>query len=287
MMSSLRDGGDDDDLPPFLCIAGSAASGIIVLCDHASNRVPRGLGDLGLPAAEFERHIAYDPGAAAVTRALAAQLDAPAIMTTFSRLVIDPNRGTDDPTLVMQISDGTVVPGNARIDEAGRQGRIARFYEPYHAAIDAAIEHRLAAGIVPALVSVHSFTPVWRGRARPWQVGILWDRDPRLATALIAALEADSGLVVGDNEPYSGALTNDTMFRHGTRRGIAHALIELRQDLIADDQGAESWAGRLAAILREVDKRPEIHEFRSYGSRSRPVGHICGRGGRSRERIQQ
>ena len=273
-MSASREGADEGSdgggRPPFVRIPGDPAASLLLLCDHASNRIPDGLGNLGLPASEFERHIAYDPGAAAVTRALAARLSAPAILSTFSRLVIDPNRGRDDPTLVMKLSDGAVVPGNRHVGDSERRRRIVNFYEPYHAAIDAAVDERLAAGIVPALVSIHSFTPAWRGQIRPWQVGILWDRDPRLAVPLVAALRADGALTVGDNEPYSGALRNDTMYRHGTRRGLAHALVELRQDLIADEAGVQGWAERLATILRDLNRREEIHEVRRYGSRSEP-----------------
>jgi predicted N-formylglutamate amidohydrolase len=275
LSEEARGDADVDASTAFVRIAGDPASGLILLCDHASNRVPEELGDLGLPHAELSRHIAYDPGAAAVTRALAAQISAPAVMSTFSRLIIDPNRGEEDPTLVMRLSDGAIVPGNAYVDACEKRRRIARFHQPYHAAIAAEIDDRLTRGIVPALVSVHSFTPVWRGRPRPWQIGILWDRDRRLAAPMIAALAADPALTVGDNEPYTGALRGDTMYRHGTRRGLAHALLELRQDLIADDDGAEAWAERLAAILTELDRRKDIHEIRHCGSRTGPVDPIC------------
>lgn len=275
-MQSYSEGTTDDDgaLLPYFQIAGDRGASMILLCDHASNRIPREFGDLGLPHAELSRHIAYDPGAAAVTRALATRIRAPAIMSTYSRLVIDPNRGEDDPTLVMRLSDGTVVPGNIGVDEIEKNRRIARFHRPYHNAISAELDERLARGITPALVSIHSFTPVWRGRMRPWQIGVLWDRDPRLAVPLIAALAADSALNVGNNEPYAGALRGDTMFRHGTCRGLAHALIELRQDLIADNVGVEGWANRLATILTELDRREEIHQIHHRSSRSVPVDPI-------------
>lgn len=268
---AAEDADDDGATAPVLRIGGNRAAGLILLCDHASNRVPEEYGDLGLPHAELSRHIAYDPGAAAVTRALAARIAAPAIMSNFSRLVIDPNRGEDDPTLIMQLSDGAVVPGNAGIDEIERHRRIASFHQPYHAAIAAEINGQLDAGIVPALISIHSFTPVWRGHVRPWHVGVLWDADRRLAAPLIASLAADPALDVGDNEPYTGALRGDTLFRHGTCRGLAHALIELRQDLIADAAGVEAWADRLAAILTELDRRDEIHRLCRHSSRSGPV----------------
>lgn len=261
---------------PFVRIAGDPASGLILLCDHASNRVPEEFGDLGLPRAELSRHIAYDPGAAAVTRRLAARIGAPAVMSTFSRLIIDPNRGEDDPTLVMRLSDGALVPGNVHIDGSEKCRRIARFHQPYHAAIAAEIDNRLARGLVPALISIHSFTPVWRGRVRPWHIGVLWDGDRRLVAPLVAALAADPALCVGDNEPYTGALHGDTLYRHGTRRGLAHALIELRQDLIADEGGADAWAARLAAILTDLDRLESVHEIRYHRSRTDPVDPIDG-----------
>ncbi len=247
---------------PVSRVDGEPASGFLILCDHAGNRLPLEYGDLGLPAQTFTRHIAYDPGAEAVARGLAARLGAPAVLANFSRLLIDVNRGTDDPTLVMRLSDRTVIPGNANVDEKERARRIARFHEPYHAAVEAAIDRAMATGRVPALISIHSFTPVWRGKVRPWHAGILWDNDPRLPGPLLAALRTDADLVVGDNEPYSGALANDTMHRHGTARGLAHALVEIRQDLIGDPDGAEAWAERLAMIVAELNHREDLHEVR-------------------------
>lgn len=225
---------------------------ILLVCDHASNFVPPDYGRLGLDPAEFERHIAYDIGAEGLTRALAARLGAAAVLSRFSRLVIDPNRGLDDPTLVMRLSDGAVVPGNAGVDAAERERRIARFYAPYDAALSQAIEDATASGAAPAIFSLHSFTPLWKGAVRPWHAGILWDRDARLARPLIDALRADPALVVGDNEPYSGALPGDTMWRHAAARGLPHALIEIRQDLICEERGIEDWADRLAPILERL-----------------------------------
>lgn len=254
--------------PAFTYIEGDPACGLVLVCDHADNHVPAEYGDLGLPPSEFQRHIAYDPGAAPLTRLLAASLGAPAVLSTFSRLLIDPNRGEDDPTLIMRLSDGAVVPANAAIGEAERQSRIARFHLPYHAAIDAAVERAIATGVIPVLFSVHSFTPVWRGVPRPWHAGILWDKDPRFAVPLIDALREDASLVVGDNEPYAGALLNDTMYRHATRRGLAHALIEVRQDLIADEARVASWSARLAPILARLNAQPDVHVVRRYGSKA-------------------
>jgi predicted N-formylglutamate amidohydrolase len=270
-MNRIAPVADPAAIPPFEEIAGDVAGGLILICDHASNRLPPGYGTLGLPASELERHIAFDPGAAAVTRALASRLHAPAVLSSFSRLLIDINRGADDPTLVMRLSDGAVVPANRGAGEAERARRIALYHAPYHDAVARLIDRALAAGTVPAIISIHSFTPVWRGQARRWQVGVLWDADPRVAAPLIAALAADGATVVGDNEPYDGALAGDTLYRHGTARGLAHALIELRQDLIADDAGVAIWADRLAPILADINRRPDVHEIRMHGSRTGPV----------------
>lgn len=254
----------------FTVLSGRFDSGVLVLCDHAGNAFPPGYGRLGLPPAEIERHIAYDIGAAAVARHLAAALEAPAILTHYSRLLIDCNRGLDDPTLIMRLCDGTVVPGNRHVDLAESQKRIRLYYEPYHAALDGLINDSLAAGVPPALVSIHSFTEAWRGCARPWHAAILWDKDPRLARPLLAALAEEAGLVIGENEPYSGRLEGDSMWRHGTLRGLAHAIIEVRQDLIRSERGQEDWGLRLTRVLRSLlareDLRRDWRRVHHYGS---------------------
>ena len=233
-------------------VAGRAENPLLLLCDHASNRVPDEFGSLGVPAAQFERHIAYDIGASAVTLGLADRLGGGAVLSRFSRLVIDPNRGMDDPTLIMRISDGAVIPGNAAVDEAERQRRIAAYHRPYHAAIAGAVADATARGLVPFLVSIHSFTPVWRGWNRPWHVGILWDRDAGVAHAVIEGFKRQGDLVVGDNEPYHGGLEGDTLNTHGTRAGLPHALIEIRQDLIADKSGVDEWVERVARVIEPI-----------------------------------
>jgi predicted N-formylglutamate amidohydrolase len=238
----------------FARISGDLKRGIILIADHARNSLPSEYGSLGLPPQQFERHIAYDIGVEAVTRGLALKLRCPAFLTTFSRLLIDPNRGADDPTLIMRVSDGAVIPGNALIDESERERRLVRFHRPYHAAIAAEIDAALAQGIDPLLVSVHSFTPYWKGTARPWHVGVLWDEDHRFAHHLLEALRAQGALCVGDNEPYSGALEGDTLYTHGTSRGLRHGLIEIRQDLIARQTGVDEWISRLAPILEAFMK---------------------------------
>jgi predicted N-formylglutamate amidohydrolase len=207
-----------------------------------------------------------------VTRELAALLGAPAVLANFSRLLIDPNRGEDDPTLIRQLYDGTVVPGNYPMTAEERERRLVRFYRPYHDAVASMVASVAeASGVAPFLFSVHSFTPVMQGVARPWHVGILWDSDDRAPKPLIEALSAEADLVVGDNEPYDGALRGDTMFKHAIVNGFAHALVEIRQDLIADNTGAVAWANRLAPIVDAINRRPDIHEVRMYGSRTGPL----------------
>jgi predicted N-formylglutamate amidohydrolase len=231
---------------------GEVAAGLLFLCDHARNDLPAAYGKLGLPPEQFQRHIAYDIGARDLTLGLAQRFRAPAVLTCFSRLLIDPNRGIDDPTLIMKISDGAVVPGNRDVGEAERNARIARYWRPYHQAITATLDGMESRGLSPVIVSIHSFTPTWRGWPRPWHVGLLWDSDDRLVTPLLAGLRADPSLVVGDNEPYHGALEGDTLNTHGTRRGIPHVLIEVRQDLIADVAGVGEWVERLAKVIGEA-----------------------------------
>lgn len=223
-------------------------SGLIFLCDHASSTLPEGYGSLGLPSQLLATHIAYDIGAAEVVRALAARFGASAILARWSRLLIDLNRGGDDPTLVMKLSDGSVIPGNRDAGAEEIAARLNAWHAPYHAAIADEIARLRHCGVVPVLVSIHSFTPVWKGRARPWEIGVLWDRDDRLPRPLMQRLE-EAGFVVGDNEPYSGALENDTLNQHGTKNGLPHVLIEIRQDLIAGPETAKAMAGNLGDIL--------------------------------------
>jgi predicted N-formylglutamate amidohydrolase len=238
--------------PAYEIANGGARPHLIFVCDHASNALPPEYGTLGLEPDLFRRHIAYDIGAADVTRAMANAFEAPAILGTYSRLLIDLNRGADDPTLVMKLSDGAIIPGNAKADAAEVANRTRRFYRPYHDAIEAEIARASAQGIVPVVISIHSFTPEWRGKKRPWQVGVLWNRkDGRLALPLLEALRRESDLTVGDNEPYSGELEGDCMEQHALAHGFAHVLIEIRQDLIETAAGAAHWAQRLTPILRE------------------------------------
>lgn len=242
---------------PAYEIAGADRPGRwLVTCDHATNHVPDWVqgGDLGLPAADMGRHIAYDIGAAGVTRHLAALLDSPAILSCFSRLVIDPNRGEDDPTLLMRLYDGTIIPANRHAGPQDLTERLDRLYRPFH---DAYAD--LAAKMQrPVICAIHSFTPRLRSRApRPWEVGVLFAHDDRLAKPFIAACRAQ-GWCTGENEPYAGHLPGDAIDRHALQHGRPNVLIELRQDLIADEAGQMAWADRLAPILQNVLKDSQL-----------------------------
>ena len=222
----------------------------LVTCDHASNRVPDDVagGDLGIEAADMARHIAFDVGAAGLAMALAVRLDCPAILSDFSRLVIDANRGEDDPTLLMQLYDGTIIPANRAVDAGEVERRLATLHRPYHNAY-AAMAARQDDTVI---VAIHSFTPCLRGRLpRPWHVGVLHSHlDRRLSLPLIDELRRLPGLSVGDNEPYDGHLPGDAIDRHGLQQGRHNTLIEVRNDLIGDAGGQAKWADLLAPCLQ-------------------------------------
>lgn len=254
---------------PFDLIDGDRAKGLVLVADHAGRALPDEYGSLGLPASEFDRHIAYDIGVEALTRRLAELTASPAVLGNFSRLLIDPNRGEDDPTLIRQLYDGTVISANYPMSDVEREKRLEGFYRPYHDAVGSLIASvHSATGAAPFIFSVHSFTPRMGNRPRPWHVGILWDADPRAPLPLIEMLSRDPALVVGDNEPYDGSLKGDTMYRHAIVNGFAHVLIEVRQDLIADPAGVEAWAQRLAPMVEELNAMPDMHVVKQFGSRA-------------------
>jgi predicted N-formylglutamate amidohydrolase len=254
---------------PVEIVSGGMDSGILLIADHAMRHLPPEYGRLGLDEAQFERHIAFDIGVEGLTRGLASALNCPAVMARFSRLLIDPNRGADDPTLIRQLYDGAVIPGNYPLTDAERARRIENFYEPFRQSVRlTALEIQKKSGAAPVVISVHSFTPSMGGKARPWHVGVLWDKDPRAALPLIELLRAGPGMIVGDNEPYDGALHGDTLHEICTAQGIAHLLIEVRQDLISDEAGIEEWAKRLAPMLAKLSALPGMHEIRHFGSRA-------------------
>ena len=250
----------------FLRNPPDADRNFLIICDHASNHIPAEFEGLGLSAEKLQSHIAYDIGAAEVADKIAAFLHCPLIMSSFSRLLIDPNRGLDDPTLIMELSDGTPVLGNVGLDDAALQSRVERFYAPYHAALAELIETALGDDFVPIILSVHSFTPIWRGLARPWQASVLWDKDARLKDIMADYMASQTDYVFGDNTPYSGRLKNDTLYRHGTQNGLPHALIELRQDEIANDTGQSVWAKHLVAILQQAIKHSDLRHRKFFGS---------------------
>ncbi|MDA7425168.1 N-formylglutamate amidohydrolase [Thalassococcus lentus] len=235
---------------PYTIEGQSRQSRWLITCDHATNAVPPDLGgDLGLPARDMARHIAYDPGAAGVARALGAALDAPVILSNFSRLVIDPNRGEDDPTVLMRLYDGSIIPGNRHADAAEKERRLNAYHRPYHAALAELAARRSDTTIV----AVHSFTRQLRGRPpRPWHIGILHAWDRRLSDPFIALLEAERDLVVGRNEPYPGHLPGDAVDRHGLQHGRNNTLIEIRNDLIETETAQLQWGQRLAPLLEKA-----------------------------------
>ncbi len=233
---------------------------VVVVCDHAGRRVPQALGRLGLEARCFADHIAWDIGAGAVARRLIETLDARGVLGVYSRLVVDLNRDLDDATAFPALSDGVLIPGNLGLARAAKAERARALYEPYHRAVRHALEAASGGETHAVLVAVHSFTPRLHGIARPWHVGVLWDKDPRLALPLFAALRAEPGVVVGDNEPYSGRHAADyTVDHHAEAAGLAHVSLEIRQDLIRDEAGAARWAERLGRVLGDVLAAPSLY----------------------------
>jgi len=220
----------------------------LILCDHARNTVPQCVadGDLGLPASDMARHIAYDVGSEGVARHLAERLDAPCVLSNFSRLVIDPNRGEDDPTLLMRLYDGSVIPANRRADRAEVERRLDLCYRPYHRKVAELAARRDDT----VILSVHSFTPQLAGRPpRPWHISMLSAADRRLTEPLLALLRAEPDLCVGDNEPYGGHLPGDTIDTHACAHDRHNTLIEIRNDLIRTATQQAAWADRLAPML--------------------------------------
>ena len=243
----------DDEPAPFELWNAQGRTRALLVADHASNFIPGSLRQLGVEDWVLERHVAVDIGSAHLTRTLARLLDAPAILTRFSRLVIDANRQPDDPTACLAVSDGIPVPGNTGLSSVHRAQRVRTFFQPYHEAIDFRLRCFSEANVVPALISIHSCTPVFAGFERPWHVGVMYDKDSRIALPLMNRLRNNPGLCLGDNEPYSGRHSHDfTIDHHAESRGLPHVGIEVRQDLIATDEGAETWAHVLADGLRAV-----------------------------------
>lgn len=242
--------GADQAFEPVRVSNRHGMSPVVLICDHASNFVPDSFNALGLQPDQLNRHIAWDPGAAAVAQHMAEMLDATLIESCVSRLIIDCNRPLDAPDLIWTVSEDTTIPGNQNLDEAGRAERIALAYDPFHSTIDEIVQTRLSQGRETQLVSIHSFTPVYKGIERPWHIGILHDEDIRLATPLLVELKQDKNIILGDNEPYSPAdRVYFTLERHGRAHGLACVMIEIRNDEISGEASQLRWAKRLAEIL--------------------------------------
>jgi len=247
----------DDEPPPYETFNAEGRAPILLICDHASRRVPRALRNLGLDERELSRHIGWDIGAADVTRHIALRLNAPALLSGYSRLVVDCNRHLHDPTSMRPVSDGTPIPGNADLAPADRQARIDALYRPYHRAIAQRLDDFAARGAAPALLSIHSCTPEMAGQFRPWHIGICWETDRRIAGPVLEALGRVPEVIVGDNQPYNLDLREDySVPIHAMRRGLPHLQIEFRQDLVATPAGARRWADVLLAVLPPAVAQP-------------------------------
>ncbi len=231
-------------------------SPILLICEHASRHLPSRYGTLGLTPEELESHIAWDPGALGVAQGLSRLLDAPLVHATVSRLVLDLNRDPSAPDSIWTLSERTAIPGNVGLDPQERARRVREVYDAFHGTVDAFADARKAAGQLGAVVTIHSFTPVYRDVPRPWHIGLIFDRDERFARSVEAGLRNDPALIVGMNEPYSPAdRVFHTLERHAERRRLAPLMIEIRNDLIRTEDGQASWARRLAPLLREGARR--------------------------------
>ncbi len=242
-----------DEPPPYAVINPDGTSPYLLLCEHASNRIPRALGDLGLPEAERRRHIAWDIGVSALSQHLSRALDAPLFMANYSRLVIDCNRPLHAPSAIPEVSETTEIPGNLNLTEAERRQRVDALFTPFTEAVARRLDRLQAEGKRPIVVGVHSFTPVYFGRQRPWHAGVLYGKAMDFGRTLIRALQADAGLTVGDNQPYNIHPDEDyTVPVHADARGLAGALIEVRHDLIDTLSGVGEWGERLTRCLAEA-----------------------------------
>jgi predicted N-formylglutamate amidohydrolase len=247
------------DPPPYMTYNDHGQTKLLLVADHASPFFPAAMNQLGLADWVLERHVAWDIGSDQLTRFLADELDAPAVLAGFSRLIVDPNRQLTDPSAFVEVSDGIAIPGNLELSEEQKSLRVQSFFQPYHEAIANRLDQFQSRGIVPAFISVHTCTPVFDRIVRPWHIGIMWDRDPRIAIPLMENLGGMDGVCIGDNEPYSGRHPHDfTVDFHAEPAGLPHVGIEVRQDLVSDDEGAHKWAGILAGALRPVLADPSL-----------------------------
>lgn len=243
----------DGERDPVMVENPEGTGSFVIVCDHASRNLPPRYQSLGLPADALNAHIAWDPGGLAVARHLSKKLDAPLVWPDISRLVIDCNRPPEAPDLIVTTSEGREIPGNRDLIDAERQRRLATYHAPYHAAIDACLDQRKSEGLATAVVAIHSFTEIYFGKRRPWQIGVVFDDDRRLADPFISELKADPALTVGINQPYSPAdRVYYTVSRHAGPRGLPGIMIEIRNDQIVGDDGQRRWGDRLADIFLAV-----------------------------------
>jgi predicted N-formylglutamate amidohydrolase len=244
-----------DEPPPFLEARRQGRSNFVIVVDHASARIPRGLDNLGVPTSELQRHIAWDIGALAVAQQVSAALDAPLVAQNYSRLVIDCNRDPTVATSIPTISELTEIPGNVALSEAEREARRRAIFEPYHDRVRALLDERAAAGRQTILVAQHSMTNVYKGDSRAMHAAVLYNRDRRFAGLVLDMLRREAGLVVADNQPYF--VTDETDYsipRHGEARGLPHVELEIRQDLLLDAAGQQDWALRITRALQEAER---------------------------------
>ncbi|MCW8836266.1 MAG: N-formylglutamate amidohydrolase [Rhodospirillales bacterium] len=253
-----------NDPPVYEIFNPGGDTPLLLLCDHASNVVPASLDQLGLDDATFERHVAYDIGAAALTRILSERLNAPALLSGYSRLVIDVNRQPGDPGSIPEVSDDIEIPGNKGLSEVQKVERAEVFHWPYHHAITNAVGHLWAMGKPPAVFSIHSFTPHMSGERRPWDAGVLWNRDPRIAVPMINFLRQNEHLVIGDNEPYSGKEIAYSIDQHAGTSGLPNCAIEIRQDLVATENGIGEWADHMTAALKSILSMDTLFEVEHF-----------------------
>jgi predicted N-formylglutamate amidohydrolase len=255
------------DEPPTVRVENAKGAGkCVIVCDHASNRIPKALGTLGLSAAALKKHIAWDPGTEDIGLHLSKALDAPAIISGYSRLVTDLNRGHDSDECMREVSDKVKIPGNVALTPTEKTQRLDEIFWPYHRQVDLTLRRYLERGVAPVLLSIHSFTPKMDGQRRPWQLGILWNREEELAKALIARLRRDNpGINVGENEPYSlksENFTKNTVSTHAESRGLPYVIVEFRQDLVNTPKKAKEWAGIFLRSLKPLLADPALFKLR-------------------------
>lgn len=253
--------------PPSARVENAGGRGkCVIVCDHASNAVPKALGTLGLRKSDLKKHIAWDPGTEDIGRHVAQRLDAPLVLASWSRLVVDLNRGHDSRECMREESDHVRIPGNEALTEAQRKQRLDEIFWPYHRAVDAQLQKFLDRGVAPALLSIHSFTPEMDGFRRPWHIGVLWNKEEGIALDLVARLRKNNpDLRIGENEPYSlkaANVTRNTISTHAESRGLPYVIVEFRQDLVDTRRKAHKWADIFLESLLPILSGPALFRLR-------------------------